>query len=176
MTEPLSSAGPRRVTVVRPGQGEVAHLMPGISVAFKLSGEDTAGALAIVDHPFEVRALVPPHVHEREDEISIVLDGEIGFRSNDQEVILGAGGFIFKPRGEVHAMWNAGSRPGRILEIVTPAGFEEFFRELGRLGAAGPPDPAAMAELASRYELAFAQPEWLPDVISRFNLGLLPDG
>jgi len=48
--------------------------------------------------------LVPPHVHTREDEYSIVLDGEIGFRSNDREVVLGAGGYIIKPRGEVHAM------------------------------------------------------------------------
>jgi uncharacterized cupin superfamily protein len=48
--------------------------------------------------------LVPPHVHTREDEYSIMLDGEIGFRSNDREVVLGAGGYIIKPRGEVHAM------------------------------------------------------------------------
>ena len=48
--------------------------------------------MSIVEHPFEVGALVPPHVHTREDEISIVLEGEIGFRSEDKEVVLGAGG------------------------------------------------------------------------------------
>ena len=67
-------------------------------------------------------------------------------------------------------MWNAGLAPGRILEIVTPAGFEQFFRELGKLGEAGPPELAAVAELGSRYDLRFAQPEWLPDVIARYNL------
>jgi quercetin dioxygenase-like cupin family protein len=153
-----------------PGEGEIARLLPGISVVFKLSGEDTGGQLAIVDHPFEVGALVPPHVHHREDEISIVLEGEIGFRSNDQETVLGVGGFAFKPRGEVHAMWNAGSGPGRILEIVTPAGFEHFFGELGELGKAGPPDAAALAELGSRYDLQFAQPAWLADVAARYGL------
>ncbi|MGH2454642.1 MAG: cupin domain-containing protein [Candidatus Limnocylindria bacterium] len=172
MTGHQSFGAPKSVRVVHPGEGEVAHLLPGISVIFKLTGEDTGGALAIVDHPFEVGALVPPHIHHLEDEISIVLEGEIGFRSNNKEVVLGAGGFIFKPRGEVHAMWNAGSARGRIVEIVTPAGFEQFFRELGELGEAGPPDPAAVAELGSRYDLLVAEPEWLPDVIARYNLAV----
>jgi hypothetical protein len=67
-------------------------------------------------------------------------------------------------------MWNAGSGPGRILEIVTPAGFEHFFGELGELGKAGPPDAAALAELGSRYDLQFAQPAWLADVAARYGL------
>ena len=87
-------------------------LAPGIGVVFKLDDVDTGGALSVVEHPFAVGALVPPHVHTREDEYSIVLEGRIGFRSNDQEVVLEAGGYIVKPRGEVHAMWNAGTHPG----------------------------------------------------------------
>ena len=50
---------------------------------------------------------------------SIVLEGEIGFRSNDKEVVLGVGGYIVKPRGEVHAMWNAGRVPGFRLIVAT---------------------------------------------------------
>ena len=64
----------------------------------------------MVEHPFPVGALVPPHLHTREDEYSIVTEGEIGFRSGDREVVLGPGGYITKPRGELHAMWNAGAR------------------------------------------------------------------
>jgi quercetin dioxygenase-like cupin family protein len=135
---------------------------------FKIDGADTGGALSVIEHPFEVGALVPPHVHTREDEFSIVLEGEIGFRSEDKEVVLGAGGYIIKPRGEVHAMWNAGRVPARMIEIISPAGFEGFFREL--VAMAGPPEPAAMAEAADRYGLPFAEPDWLPDVISRYNL------
>jgi len=82
-------------------------------VHFKLWGEDTGGALAIVEHPFKVGALVAPHLHTREDEYSIVTEGEIGFRSGDREVVLGPGGYITKPRGELHAMWNAGPVPAR---------------------------------------------------------------
>ena len=85
--------------------------MPGVGVIFKIDGADSGGALAVVEHPFEVGGVVPPHVHHREDEFSIVLEGEIGFRSEDKEIVLGPGGYIVKPRGEVHAMWNAGLTP-----------------------------------------------------------------
>jgi hypothetical protein len=99
-----------------------------------------------------------------------VLDGEIGFRSNDQEVVLGPGGYIIKPRGEVHAMWNAGSTRARLIEVITPAGFERFFREFCDITDTGPPEPGQVAELAARYQLPFAKPDWLPDVIARYGL------
>jgi hypothetical protein len=59
-----------------------------------------------------------------------VTEGAIGFRSGDREAVLEAGGYITKPRGELHAMWNAGSTPARIIEIISPAGFENFFRDV----------------------------------------------
>src|SRR6476620_12305503 len=77
-------------------------------------------AVSIVEHPFEPGVLVPPHLHTREDEFSIVTEGEIGFRSGDREVVLGPGGYITKPRGEVHTMWNAGRVPARMIEVISP--------------------------------------------------------
>ena len=165
-----SVAGGTQVKVVQPGVGHSGGLAPGVGVVFKIDGADTAGALSVVEHPFAVGALVPPHVHTREDEISIVLEGEIGFRSEDQEVVLRAGGYIVKPRGEVHAMWNAGASPARMIEIISPAGFEGFFRELTGMTAVGPPEPEAIVQLGDRYGLPFAKPDWLPDVISRYGL------
>ncbi len=163
-----------RLKVVQPGEGRVGGLAPGVGVVFKVDGEDAAGALSIVEHPFAVGALVPPHVHTLEDEYSIVLEGEIGFRSNDREVVLGPGGYIIKPRGEVHAMWNAGSSPARMIEVISPAGFEGFFRELCEMTAAGAPEPGAVATLGQRYQLPFAEPDWLPGVITRYYLTPLP--
>ena len=160
--------------VVPPGEGRIGRLGPGVGVHFKIDGEDTAGRVSVVEHPFAVGALVRPHIHTREDEISIVLEGQIGFRSEDQEVVLGAGGYIIKPRGEVHAMWNAGSTPARMIEVISPAGFEEFFRELTDMTAVGAPDPADVTRLGDRYGLPFAQPDWLPDVIARYHLNPLP--
>jgi quercetin dioxygenase-like cupin family protein len=159
-----------RLKVVQPGEGRTGGLAPGIGVVFKIDGQDSDGALSIVEHPFAVGALVPPHVHTLEDEYSIVLEGEIGFRSEDQEVVLGPGGYIVKPRGEVHAMWNAGSTPARMVEVISPAGFEGFFRDLVEITDVRRPDPAEVADLGGRYGLPFAEPDWLPDIIERYGL------
>lgn len=162
--------GAPRVKVVQPGEGRAASLDAGVGVVFKVDGADTGGALSIVEHPFEVGALVEPHVHLREDEISIVVEGRMGFRSEDSEVVLGPGGYIVKPRGEVHAMWNAGDTPARMIEVISPAGFEAFFREYADLVETGPVDTARATELTERYALPLAEPDWLPDVIARYGL------
>ena len=163
-----SSEGPP-LAVVQPGGGPQGNLGT-IGVVFKLWGRDTGGALAIVEHPFPVGALVPPHLHTREDEYSIVTEGQIGFRSGDREVVLGPGGYITKPRGELHAMWNAGAVPARMIEIISPAGFEHFFREVAEMVAAGQVDEGAGADLADRYGLSFAEPDWLPAIVERYGL------
>jgi len=158
------------LTVVAPGAGAEGYL-GSIGVVFKLWGKDTGGAVSIVEHPFSVGALVPPHLHTREDEYSIVTEGEIGFRSGDREVVLAAGGYITKPRGEMHTMWNTGPTPARMIEVISPAGFEHFFRELAELVAAGPPPTSeTVPNLAAQYGLQLGRPDWLPDLIERYGL------
>lgn len=176
MSVNVRAPGAPQVKALHPGQGRDGTLLPGIGVVFKVDGADTGGGLSIVEHPFEVGALVPPHRHALEDEFSIVLEGEVGFRSEDQEVVLGPGGYIVKPHGEVHAMWNAGTTPARLIEVISPPGFEQFFRELADLNESGPPASAQMAELTQRYQLSFAEPDWLPDVIARYDLTPPPTG
>ena len=149
------------VKVVEPGGGRIGRLGPGVGVHFKIDGEDTGGTVSVVEHPFDVGALVRPHVHTREDEISIVLEGRIGFRSEDQEVVLGPGGYIVKPRNQVHAMWNAGDVPARMIEIISPAGFEGFFRGFADLNdAAGPIDLAMVQRLAIEHGLPCRSDGW----------------
>ena len=160
---------PPTLTVVQPGMGATGEL-GAIGVQFKLWGTQTNGAVSVVEHPFPVGALVPAHLHTLEDEYSIVTEGEIGFRSGDREVVLGAGGYITKPRGEMHTMWNAGAAPARMIEIISPSGFENFFRELSEMLLAGPPDRDLLMSLAARYGVQFGQPDWLPDVVARYNL------
>lgn len=169
----MTATQPPPLTVVQPGEGRSGSL-GSIGVDFKLMGESCGGDLSIVEHPFPVGALVPPHLHTREDEYSIVTEGEIGFRSGDREVVLGAGGYITKPRGEMHTMWNAGKVPARMIEIIHPAGFEDFFAELADLLEQGPPDPDRIAALAEHYGLQFGEPAWLPDIVARYGLTPLP--
>ena len=157
------------LTVVQPGSGPEGSL-GSIGVQFKLWGEETNGSVSVVEHPFPVGSLVPPHTHTREDEYSIVMEGEIGFRSGDREVVLGAGGYITKPRNELHTMWNAGKTPARMIEIISPAGFEHFFKELAELMLTPPPDPTAIGALAERYGLIMGPFDWVPDLCARYDL------
>ena len=165
----MGNTDPPPLTVVRPGQGRAGEL-GSIGVVFKLWGHDTGGALSVVEHPFPVGALVPPHLHTREDEYSIVTEGEIGFRSGDREVVLGAGGYITKPRGELHAMWNAGRSPARMIEIISPAGFEGFFREVADARRRPARADVRRAAAGRPVRPGVRRAEWLPDVIARYGL------
>ena len=167
------------LTVMQPGEGDSVPI-PGFGAVFKLTSRTTGGLVSIVEHPFAVGTITAAHRHTHEDEHSYVLAGEIGFRSDDNEVVLGPGGYITKPRGQMHAMWNAGTEPGRIIEVITPGGgFENYFRELSELlmsGAAtakaGSPlhESAEFAELAKKYGLTYGRPDWLDDVVRRYGL------
>ena len=76
----------------------------------------------------------PLHRHAREDEYSYVLEGSMGALLGDEELVAGPGDLVFKPRNQWHTFWNAGDAPARILEIISPAGFEKYFDELVELG------------------------------------------
>jgi quercetin dioxygenase-like cupin family protein len=170
----MTALSTARLAVVPPDSREVT-LVPGLTATVKLAASETGG-ISIVEHTFDPGVLVPPHRHTREDEISCVISGEIGFRSNGREVSLGAGGYIVKPRGELHSMWNAGSEPARMIEIVTtPAGFEKYFIELAQATAAagGRPDPSVTAPIAERFGLSFDFNE-VPDIVARHGLRPFP--
>jgi hypothetical protein len=71
---------------------------------------------------------------------------------------------VFKRRGRWHTFWNAGTGPVRLLEVIAPPAFASYFREMGTiLAEAGPPNWAALGELAARYglEMDFALEEAL---------------
>ena len=93
--------------------------------------ETHAGGFSLVEHPMPPRALAAPlHRHSREDEYSYVLEGRMGALLGDDVVYAEAGDLVHKPRDQWHTFWNAGDEPCRILEIIAPGGFEDFFDEL----------------------------------------------
>ena len=137
--------------IVGPHDGKAGHL-GGIGVRFMAWAAETGGGFSLVEHPMAPRALAAPlHRHTHEDEYSYVLEGRMGADLGGEVVYGDPGDLVFKPRGQWHTFWNAGDEPCRILEIISPGGFERYFEELVDLRAR--PTPEAVAELAARYGL-----------------------
>jgi quercetin dioxygenase-like cupin family protein len=154
-----------------PDQGQVVRLL-ALGVRFMIDGERTGGGFSLVEHPLPPRALGSPfHTHHNEDEYSYVLQGRFGVQLGDDTLEAGPGDLVFKPRGVAHAFWNAGDEPARLLELISPAGFENYFRELAPLLAAPERDQAAVDEVVARYRLDidFAT---IPTLAERHNLRL----
>ena len=156
--------------VVGPQDGQ-AGFLGSIGVRFMIDGDETPDrGFSLVEHPMSPKALAAPlHRHLREDEYSYVLEGRMGALLGDDVVEAGPGDLVFKPRNQWHSFWNAGDEPCRILEIIAPAGFEDFFRELDALGGAIQADPQELVDLNARYGLEM-QPDTVPELLERFDL------
>jgi mannose-6-phosphate isomerase-like protein (cupin superfamily) len=155
--------------VVGPRDGKTGFL-GSIGVRFMLAGAESGGGVALVEHPMSARALAAPlHKHTLEDEYSYILTGRVGALLGDEVLEGGPGDLIFKPRNQWHTFWNAGDEPARILEVISPAGFEKFFEELVDMGGVTQAAPEKMMELCARYQLAM-DPESVPGLIERFSL------
>src|SRR6476646_5126333 len=155
--------------VLGPRDGK-AGFLGSIGVRFMIDGEETRGGFSLVEHPMSPRALAAPlHRHTREDEYSYVFEGRVGALLGDEVVVASQGDLIFKPRDQWHTFWNASDEPARILEIISPAGFERFFHELVDLGGGGQGDTEEMEARCGRYELDM-QPDTVPGLLERFDL------
>lgn len=159
----------RRVLGPRDG---AAGFLGSIGVRFMIDGTDSGGGFSLVEHPMSSRALgAPLHRHTREDEYSYVTEGRVGALLGDHVLEAGPGDLIFKPRNQWHTFWNAGDEPARILEIISPAGFETYFRELVALGGSRAASADALRSLGQRYSLE-VNPQSIPELLERFNLRL----
>src|SRR4051812_44731741 len=155
--------------ILTPSDG-LEGFLGSIGVRFMIDGEEAAERFSLVEHPMSARALAAPlHRHTREDEYSYVVEGRVGALLGDEGLVGGPGDLIFKPRNQWHTFWNAGDEPARLLEIISPAGFERFFAKLVDLGGVTQADPQTLAELCARYELEM-DPDSVPGLIQRFDL------
>jgi quercetin dioxygenase-like cupin family protein len=117
-----------RPLVVPPGEAEaIWHL--GSLVEIALDGRRTVGALALVVSEGPRGMASPPHVHAREEETFIVLEGEVAFTIGGATTVAGPGTVVYAPRGIPHH-FEVVSERARFQNLITPAGFEDFFREL----------------------------------------------
>jgi quercetin dioxygenase-like cupin family protein len=138
--------------VLRVGVGlrEERLIFGEVNVVIRVSAEDAGGAMAVLE---EVPPMVdaPLHVHSRGDELFYIVEGEHIVTLGDEEHLLRPGDALFAPRGIPHAQRRVEPGVGRELIVLTPGGFEQFFRDLAqaeRDGTLGPDAYAAASERA----------------------------
>ena len=139
----------------------------GSLMTFLATGEDTQGQFALIEAVQRKGNVPPPHIHHREDEIFYVLEGELTVSVSDRTIKATPGTMVFLPRNVPHS-FTIDSEQGRMLILLTPAGFEGWFKELSVPAPAMTLPPATevaredvqrMLEVAPRYGLEFASPE-----------------
>jgi mannose-6-phosphate isomerase-like protein (cupin superfamily) len=158
-----ASQGPRKVGAA---DGPVAQL-GGCDARFLVWSEESGGGFSLVEHPIPPRSLCAPlHRHLGVDEYSFVLEGRMGALLGDEVIYAEAGELAFKPRDQWHTFWNAGDGPARILEVISPGGFEHFFREFDETTKDGSFDPEALSE---RYGIEFDM-ESVPRICAEHDL------
>ena len=145
----------------------------GTAVRCVIRSDQTDGRFSVLTGELGPRSLIVPHTHAREDELSFVHEGRIGARVGDRDAVVEAGGFLFRPRGVPHAVWNPTDEPAVTVEFISPGGIERFFEELGKRRLSGPLTQADLIELSNRYDSQF-HPELIPELVKRYGVYPLP--
>jgi quercetin dioxygenase-like cupin family protein len=154
------------VLAVPAGAGEALWIGTDLTI-FKAIAEDTAGQYSFFETVTQPNGGPPMHVHRTYDEAYYVLAGDYEiWHEGKVSARAGAGGFFYVPRGLVHAYRNIATAPGKMVVVITPAGFEGFFREVGipaqHSDEAPPPvGPSLMARftaVAPKYDTEIVGP------------------
>ncbi|MGF1669559.1 MAG: cupin domain-containing protein [Balneolaceae bacterium] len=141
------------IKIIKNGAGRKLNVI-GDQMTFKLTGEDTNGQYVLIEQNNEPGIGIPMHVHENEDEVFRVIEGELEMQVGDKKVILGKGDIAFCPRGIPHTWKVTGSKKARVDLSFYPAGLELMFEELAKLPA-GPPDLAKVSQITEKYGVKF---------------------
>lgn len=146
-----------KATVRPPGSGERNGAF-GLPRAFKVESQDCDGAFAVFLEEVPPNAGPPMHIHHREHETFVVLEGNIRFHCEGDESVLGPAGVICIPPGARHTFKNAGDTTARCVVTLTPGGGEGFFKAVEAEGLVPPDDMPRIVEIAAEFGLEFVGP------------------
>lgn len=111
-----------------------------------VGGWETDGHAVVITVDMPPRLHVDAHTHETEDQINVVVSGQVRFRVGEEEAVLGAGGVLLMPRRVEHELWNDTDDVAQIIEIYTPPGMEQKFAAAGAVALAGGKSQAGAAD------------------------------
>ncbi len=145
---------PRTPAVARPGDGtEIIH-GAGDEYTFRLTGDDTDGEYFVMEGLVPPGGGPPPHVQTREEEAFYILEGEVTFYADGEQIDGTTGSWVNIPKGVRHNFRNETDTTARLLIFFAPAGIERAFREMGTDAQ----NPAHIAAVGKKYGLDFGQP------------------
>ncbi len=147
--------------ILGPGEGQPLEL-PNNAGAVKVGAGETGGRYALLEFTMAPGPVAGPPAHTHPHaEAFYVLEGAMEFLVGETRTRLEAGGFAFVPGGQAHTFANVGTGPARYLILLSPAGYEGYFAEVGALlreSPAGPPDRERVLAIARRYGHEFTGP------------------
>ena len=141
--------------IVRSSQGKTINVIGDVQT-IKLTGADTDGQFTLIEEENSPGTGIPLHVHENEDEVFKVIEGEMELTVGDTTTVLKAGDLAFGPRGVPHSWRIIGDTKAKVILSVFPSGIEVMFEELSSLPP-GPPDFPKVAEICGRFGITFLE-------------------
>jgi mannose-6-phosphate isomerase-like protein (cupin superfamily) len=148
----------RPAIVVPPSEG-TRVLALGNEIFFKLGTEQTEGTFALGLATVPAGSGPPPHVHEVQDELFLILEGQYRVFSDGTSVDVGPGTVVYLPRGTEHAFGVIGTTPGRHWALTMPGGFERYYAGYAEVFAEpGSPDLARLAKLNAEHHVRVTFP------------------
>lgn len=137
---------------------EGAELNIGSSrLAHRIRSDQTGGAFSVVEFVSAPGEGVGVHIHQHEDELVYLLEGQIEVTLGDQTVSVPRGSCALLPRGIPHGYTNTGSEPSRLLAVLLPGALDGFFVGLDKELSTDRPHEEAIAALCARYGLGFLE-------------------
>ena len=147
-----------RHTVLAADEGLRLQSGPGRDLIFKVTGEDTAGALDYFIVEVAPHGGPPLHVHHKQEETIHVLKGRFKVRIGDELFELDEGGFAYLPSKVPHAFLNLTDQPAEIVVVYTPGGGHKFYEELGPVTRNGASDRAVVAAVFEKHDMSLLGP------------------
>jgi quercetin dioxygenase-like cupin family protein len=140
--------------VVLPNSGEQLNIA-GSQTFHKVKSSATNSTFSVMEFVTLPAKGVALHVHEREDELVYLLEGEIEVTLGNQKMKAVPGVMALLPRGIPHGFTNIGNKPSRLLDTILPGQFDNYFVELAALYAVGDPSEEQIEALSRKYRIKY---------------------
>ena len=149
--------------VLAANEGLLRHSVPGETLRYKVTGDDTNGAMDMFVLSIQPKSGPPLHIHHHQHETISFLKGSYKVQLDGEEFRCEAGGFVHIPMGARHAFLNISDEPGECIITFTPGGSDKFFEEFATVVRSGHPDPAALAPIFAKHGWELVGGPLLPD-------------